>query len=327
MKKILVTGSSGFIGSHLAEALVRKNYKVRALVHYNSFRNIGNLNFVNKNILKEMEIVFGNVEDFNFMKKISKGTDVIMHLAALIGIPYSYEAVSSYINTNIIGAENILQAALENNVGQVIHTSTSEVYGSAEYIPIDEKHPQKAQSPYSATKIAADKLAESYWRSFGLPVSIIRPFNTYGPRQSARAIIPTIIMQIIHKVPRVFIGSDFPIRDFTYVDDTIRAFISIIGNKKSIGQAINVGFGKGISIKELSGIICNVLRDRKIKITSVKERIRPQKSEVERLVCNNKKAKELLGWQPKVNLEAGLNKVIQFINENKEYYLEKEYVK
>ncbi len=327
MKKILVTGSSGFIGSHLAEALVRKNYKVRALVHYNSFRNIGNLNFVNKSILKEIEIIFGNIEDFNFMKKISKGTDVIMHLAALIGIPYSYEAVSSYINTNIRGTQNILQAALENDVGQVIHTSTSEVYGSAEYIPIDERHPLKGQSPYSATKIAADKLAESYWCSFGLPVSIIRPFNTYGPRQSARAIIPTIIMQTIHNGPRVFIGSDFPIRDFTYIDDTVRAFFSMIGNKKSIGQAINVGFGKGISIKELSGIICNVLRDRKIKITSVKERIRPQKSEVERLVCNNRKAKEILDWQPRVNLEAGLKKVIQFINENKEHYREKEYVK
>lgn len=327
MKKILVTGSAGFIGSHLTEALVKNNYKVKALVHYNSFRSIGNLNFVNKSVLKDIEIIFGNVEDFSFMKKISRGIDIIMHLAALIGIPYSYEAVSSYIDTNIIGAQNILQAALENNVGQVIHTSTSEVYGSAEYIPIDEKHPQKAQSPYSATKIAADKLAESYWRSFGLPVSIIRPFNTYGPRQSARAVIPTIIMQIIHKVPKVFIGSDFPIRDFTYVDDTVRAFISLIGNKKSIGQVINVGSGKGISVKELGDLICNVLRNKKIKITSVKERIRPQKSEVERLVCNNKKAKELLGWQPKVNLEAGLKKVIQFINENKEYYREKEYVK
>ncbi len=327
MKKILVTGSAGFIGSHLVEALVINNYKVKALVHYNSFRSIGNLNFVNKNILKEMEIVFGNVEDFNFMKKISKGTDVIMHLAALIGIPYSYEAVSSYINTNIIGAENILQAALENNVGQVIHTSTSEVYGSAEYIPIDERHPLKGQSPYSATKIAADKLAESYWRSFGLPVSIIRPFNTYGPRQSARAIIPTIIMQIIHKVPRVFIGSDFPIRDFTYVDDTVRAFISMIGNKESIGQVINIGSGKGISVKQLTELISDILRNKKIKIISVKERIRPQKSEVERLVCDNKKAKKLLGWQPKINLESGLKRVIQFINENKEYYQEKEYVR
>ncbi len=327
MKKILVTGSAGFIGSHLTEALVKNNYKVKALVHYNSFRSIGNLNFVNKSVLKDIEIIFGNVEDFSFMKKISKGTDVIMHLAALIGIPYSYEAVSSYIDTNIIGTQNILQAALENNVGQVIHTSTSEVYGSAEYIPIDERHPLKGQSPYSATKIAADKLAESYWCSFGLPVSIIRPFNTYGPRQSARAVIPTIIMQTINNKGKVLIGSDFPVRDFTYVDDMVRAFISLIGNKKSVGQVINIGFGKGVSVKELSGIICNVLGNKKIKITSVKERIRPEKSEVRRLVCNNKKAKELLGWQPKVNLEAGLKKVIQFINENKEHYREKEYVK
>lgn len=327
MKKILITGSSGFIGSHLAEELVKNNYRVKALVHYNSFRNIGNLDFIDKKILHNLEIVFGNVEDFNFMKRISMGADVIMHLAALIGIPYSYEAVRSYINTNIIGTQNILQAALENNIRQVIHTSTSEVYGSAEYIPIDEKHPLKGQSPYSATKIAADKLAESYWRSFKLPVSIIRPFNTYGPRQSARAIIPSIIMQIIQDRPEVFIGSDFPIRDFTYVSDTVGAFIAMVGNKKSIGQVINIGFGGGVSVKELSGIICNMLRKKRIKITSVKERIRPERSEVERLVCNNRKAKGLLKWQPKVNLEGGLKKVIQFIDKHREYYQEKEYVK
>lgn len=327
MKKILVTGSAGFIGSHLTEALVKNNYKVRALVHYNSLRGIGNLQFVGKKILNNIDLVFGNIEDDYYIKKISQKMECIIHLAALIGIPYSYDAVQSYINTNIIGTHNILQAALENNVRQVIHTSTSEVYGSAEYTPIDEKHPLKGQSPYSATKIAADKLAESYWRSFGLPVSIIRPFNTYGPRQSGRAVIPTIIMQIINNESKVFIGSYFPVRDFTYVDDTVCAFISMIGNKKTIGQVINIGLGKGISVKELGSVICNILRNKKIKIASVKERIRPERSEVGCLVCNNKKARELLGWQPKVSLENGLRKIIEFIRENKKFYQGLEYIK
>lgn len=327
MKKILVTGSAGFIGSHLVEALVRNNYTVKALLHYNSFRSIGNLRFLDDRILKNVELVFGNIEDLSFTEKTSRKIDVIIHLAALIGIPYSYDAVKSYINTNIIGTHNILQAALENNVGQVIHTSTSEAYGSAEYVPIDEKHPLKGQSPYSATKISADKLAESFYRAFGLPVSIIRPFNTFGPRQSKRAIIPTVIAQAIQKVARINIGSDFPIRDFTYVADTVQAYILMVGNKKSLGEVVNVGFGKGISVRELVGLISSLSGHKKAKIVSFNERIRPQNSEVNCLICNNEKAKQLLGWRPAVSLKAGLKKTIEFIKEKKEYYQEDSYVK
>jgi len=326
MKKIFVTGSAGFIGSHLTEALVKKGYKVKALVHYNSFRNIGNLNFINKRILREIEIVFGNIEDYSFIKQETKGTDVIMHLAALIGIPYSYIAVRSYINTNIIGTQNILQAALENNIGRVIHTSTSETYGSAEYVPINEKHPLKGQSPYSASKIGADKIAESYWRSYGVPVSIIRPFNTYGPRQSCRAIIPTIISQLLGKNSCLTIGSSSPIRDFTYVEDTARAFIAMIASKRSTGKVVNVGFGQGVSVGDLARIIARLLK-KKIQVRSVKERVRPKNSEVERLVCDNSQAAVLLGWHPVVSLESGLMKVINFIKNNKSYYQEKEYAK
>lgn len=320
MEKILVTGGAGFIGSHLTEALVRNNYKVKALIHYNSFGSVGNLGFVPKDILKDVEIVCGDVQDFSFIKKISKGADAIIHLAALIGIPYSYEAVSSYINTNITGTHNILQSALENNISQVIHTSTSEVYGSAEYVPMDEKHPLKAQSPYSATKISADKIAESYWRSFDLPVSIIRPFNTYGPRQSSRAVIPTILGQLIRHYRQISVGSYFPIRDFTYVADTANAYISMLGNKKSIGEIINIGSGSGISIADLISLSCRILNRSNCKTIKENERVRPRKSEVSRLICDNKKAKEILGWEPQVNLDAGLRRVISFIEKNKEFY-------
>ncbi|MFC1674295.1 GDP-mannose 4,6-dehydratase [Candidatus Omnitrophota bacterium] len=327
MKKILVTGSAGFIGSHLVGALVKNNYEVKALVHYNSRRSIGNLRFIDKRVLKNLDLIFGNVEDAYFIKKISKGMDVVMHLAALIGIPYSYDAVGSYINTNIIGTHNVLQAALENDVAQVIHTSTSEVYGSAEYTPIDERHPLKGQSPYSATKIAADKLAESFHRSFGLKVSTVRPFNTYGPRQSTRAIIPTIVIQIVKGKERIDIGSDYPVRDFTYVEDTILAFLAAIDNSRSVGEVINIGFGKGITVRELAEMINNILGRRKITFASIKERVRPKKSEVERLICNNQKAKSILGWQPRVKLETGLKKVVEFIKENKAFYRGEGYIK
>lgn len=325
MKKIFVTGSAGFIGSHLVENLVKKNYKVKALVHYNSLGYIGNLNFIPKDILKEVEIIFGDVQDFDFIKKASKGSSVIMHLAALIGIPYSYEAVSSYINTNIIGTRNVLQAALENNVSQIIHTSTSEVYGSAEYVPMNEKHPLNAQSPYSATKISADKLAESYWRSFCLPVSTLRPFNTYGPRQSSRAIVPTIVSQLIKNNPQVCIGSGFPIRDFTYVVDTANAYVSMVGNTKSFGEVINVGSGKGVSINGLIALVYEIAGINKFKVKSVKERIRPKNSEVDRLICDNSKAKKILGWKPSVDLKTGLKEVISFVSDNRERYFTERY--
>jgi len=327
MKKILVTGGAGFIGSHLVEALIKRGYKVKALIRYNSMRSIGNLRFAEQKLLKHAQLIFGNIEDVDFIKKISKDVDVVMHLAALIGIPYSYDAVRSYINTNIIGTQNILQAGLNNRIKQIIHTSTSETYGSAEYTPMDEEHPLKGQSPYSATKIAADKLAESYYRSFDLPVSVIRPFNTYGPRQSGRAVIPAIIMQLLQKRRSIGIGSEFPVRDFSYVDDTVKAFISMIGNKGSIGEVINVGSGEGISIRELTRAICGLLGRSRTRACSMNERRRPEKSEVNCLVCDNSKAKRILSWSPRVKLHRGLEKVISFMEKNIKLYQQKDYIK
>ena len=320
MNKVLITGAGGFIGSNLVEELVKKGMKVRAFIHYNSRNSWGNLELLSSKILNEVEIFTGNIEDPFSVKKAVKNCDTVFHLAALIGIPYSYIAPESYVNTNVKGTLNVMQACLDENVEKIIHTSTSEAYGSAIYTPIDEKHPLQGQSPYSASKIGADKIAESYYLSFSLPVATIRPFNTYGPGQSARAIIPTIISQVLTtKTNKIKLGSLSPVRDLNFVKDTINGFINIAENERSIGEVINIGFGKGITIGELAERIINFINP-KIEIICDEKRIRPDKSEVIKLICNNEKAKRLVNWQPNYTLDKGLKETIQFIREHLNIY-------
>lgn len=293
-----MTGADGFIGSHLVEALVDQGAKVRALVCYNSFNSYGWLDGFSKEILEKIEIISGDVRDNIQMDQITTDIDIIYHLAALIAIPYSYQAPKAYIDTNVIGTLNLLQAAKKNNVQKFIHTSTSEVYGSALYVPIDEKHPLQPQSPYSASKIAADQLALSYYYSFDSPVTIIRPFNTFGPRQSARAVIPNIISQLAAGVSSVNLGELTPTRDFLFVQDTISGFIAA-GQKNGLeGQTINLGTGKEISIGALFDCICGVM-NLPATIQVDVNRLRPKNSEVQRLLADNQRAKSLLGWRPK----------------------------
>ena len=322
---VLITGSEGFIGSHLAEALVRKGYNVKALVLYNSFNSWGWLEQIDKNILKNIEVITGDVRDEYLIRKIiKKRIDVVINLAALIGIPYSYRASKSYLDTNVYGLLNILNACKDFGIKKIIHTSTSEVYGTPKIIPITESHPVSGQSPYAASKIAADQLALSYEKSFNLPVTVLRPFNTFGPRQSARAIIPTIITQILRS-NTLKLGSLFPTRDLTYVEDTVTGFINSINNKKNIGEIINIGSGFEISIKKLSEIISKLM-NKKIIIKSHKERIRPKNSEVKRLLASTKKAKKIINWKPKYSgkkgFEHGLNKTIHWFSkkENLKFY-------
>ena len=309
--KVLVTGADGFIGSHLTEAMVRKGYKVRALSYYNSFNNWGWLEDVPPEILKEVEVISGDIRDSYCVRKAVKDCELIMHLAALIAIPYSYESPDSYVSTNIIGTLNILNAARDYEVKKIVHTSTSEVYGTALYVPIDESHPLQAQSPYSATKIGADQLALSFYKSFNTPVSIIRPFNTYGPRQSARAIISTIISQLASGSSVVKLGSLKPTRDFTYVADTAAGFIKMAECKKSVGEVINLGSNSEISIEDLVKLISKIMN---IEAEIIEENIRkrPNTSEVERLWSNNTKAKEILDWEPKYFLQEGLYQTIKW---------------
>lgn len=311
-KNVVVTGAGGFIGSHLTEELVRMDAHVKAIVHYNSRNEWGLLELLEKNVLNKVEVVPGDITDPFFLRNVTKGTDVVFHLAALIGIPYSYVSPENYVDVNIRGTLNVLQACLDNDVGKIVHTSTSETYGTAEYTPIDETHSLKGQSPYSATKIGADKIAESYFRSFDLPVAIIRPFNTFGPRQSARAIIPTIITQALTK-DEVHIGSRTPVRDLTYVKDTVRGFIEIGVSKKSLGEVINIGTGSGVTIGELLNRILGILGKKDIRIFEDEERIRPDKSEVMELICDNSKAKRLLGWSPQYTLDEGLAETIEWM--------------
>jgi NAD dependent epimerase/dehydratase len=316
MKSVLVTGAGGFIGSHLSEELVRRGFRTRAFIHYNSRSSIGNLELVEKKVQKEIDIRFGNIEDFHSIKKSVEGIDTVFHLAALIAIPYSYEAPASYINTNVQGTLNVLQACLEGTVEKIVHTSTSETYGTAIYTPIDEKHPLQGQSPYSASKIGADKIAESFYRSFSLPVATIRPFNTYGPRQSARAVIPTIITQALTtKSNSIRLGLLTPVRDLTYVGDTVDGFIRIAQSDKTIGEVTNIGYGKGITIGELADQIISLINP-DLTITSEAIRFRPEKSEVMELICDNSKARQLLGWNPATDLKTGLKNMIEFIREN-----------
>tara|TARA_B100001173_G_C15955257_1_gene533163 strand:+ start:75 stop:1073 length:999 start_codon:yes stop_codon:yes gene_type:complete len=332
MKNILITGSEGFIGSHLTEFLLSKGYNVKACILYNSFNNKGWLKDsyeLKKN--QNLEYIFCDVRDSELMSNILKNQDVVFHLASLIAIPYSYKASQSYVDTNITGTLNLLNASLKNNISRFIHTSTSEVYGSAKYIPIDEHHPIIGQSPYSASKIAADQLAISFYKSFNLPVSIVRPFNTYGPRQSARAIIPSIISQVILNNKSIKLGYLKSTRDFSYVNDTVNAFYSTFKSSKSIGEIINFGSGYEVSIRELADLIMKLM-NKKLIIKTDNIRLRPKKSEVLRLLSSTKKAKKLTKWKPqfvgKSGLSKGLSKTIDWftkeenlVNYNNDYVI------
>jgi len=312
MKHILITGADGFIGSHLTEMLVSKGYQIRALSQYNSFNNWGWLE--NVDCQDQIDIVTGDIRDAHYCKQITKDVDIIFHLAALIAIPYSYVSPDSYVDTNIRGTLNICQAAKENGNIRVIHTSTSEVYGTAQYVPIDESHPVQPQSPYSATKIAADAMAMSFYNSFGLPVTIARPFNTYGPRQSARAVIPTIITQIANGAKKIKLGDLTPTRDFNYVDDTCRGFIDLAECDESIGQTVNIGSNFEISIGDTLNLIKELMNS-DVEFIVDNERIRPGKSEVFRLWCDNSKIEELTGFKPKINIREGLQRTIDWITQ------------
>ncbi|MBQ8317749.1 MAG: NAD-dependent 4,6-dehydratase LegB [Lachnospiraceae bacterium] len=319
MKKILVTGSEGFIGSHLVEELVLKGYKVKAFVLYNSFNTWGWLDTLSKDIMDNVEVFTGDVRDPNGVKEAMKGCDAVFHLAALIAIPFSYHSPDTYVDTNIKGTLNVLQAARELNIERVLVTSTSEVYGTAQYVPIDEKHPFQGQSPYSATKIGADRLAESFYRSFDLPVTIVRPFNTYGPRQSARAVIPTIITQLLSGKTEIKLGSLTPTRDFNYVKDTANGFISIYQSDKTIGQEINIATQQEISIGDLANELIRQINPQ-AQIICDEQRLRPEKSEVNRLLGSNKKILELTSWKPQYTFEEGLAETIAFLRENLSKY-------
>ena len=325
-KKILVTGGGGFIGSHLVEKLVLLGYSVKTIVPYNINNSWGWIDTFKPEIKNNIEVVSGDICDQNFILDETKKIDIIFHLAALISIPYSYKSPQSYVSTNVMGTLNMLEAARENNVELFVQTSTSEVYGSSQFIPITEKHPLFAQSPYAATKIASDQLALSYFNSFELPVLILRPFNTFGPRQSLRAAIPTIITQLVSNKNKIKLGSLSPRRDFTYVSDTVDGFISAIGNKKCLGQTINLGTGKDFSIGETVKNIENILR-KKAEVVTDNKRIRPKKSEVNRVISSNLKAKKLLNWSPKFKgskgFKDGLKKTIQWFSKEENLKLYK----
>lgn len=310
-KNVLVTGADGFIGSHLTEMLVREGHPVRALAQYNSFNDWGWLE--GSDVLEQIEVVTGDVRDPFFCREITKNIDCVYHLAALIAIPYSYIAPASYVDTNITGTLNICQAALENDVKRVVHTSTSEVYGTARYVPIDEEHPLQAQSPYSATKIAADSMAISYYNAFNLPVIIARPFNTYGPRQSVRAVIPTIITQIAAGKKIIKLGDLSPTRDFNYVEDTCRGFLALANCDAAVGQVVNIGSNYEISVGDTLNLI-KELMDSDVVFQTEEERVRPEKSEVFRLWCDNSKIRKLTGFQPQVSIRDGLQRTIDWLS-------------
>lgn len=320
-KKILITGSEGFIGSHLVERFLKEDCEIKAFVYYNSFDSRGWLDSLPEETTEKLDVFVGDIRDPYAVREAVKDVDIICHLAALIGIPYSYIAPESYINTNVLGTSNILQAARDFNIKKIIVTSTSETYGTALYTPIDEKHPYQPQSPYSASKIAADNIALSFFYSFNLPVSIIRPFNTYGPRQSTRAIIPTIITQILKNQEELKLGNLNPTRDLTYVLDTCEAYINLCKRDNLEGEIINIGNSSEISIGDLANMIKNLMKS-EIKIVSEGIRTRPEKSEVNRLFANITKAQKLLDWKPKTNLKEGLTQTIEWFmkKENLEKY-------
>lgn len=313
MSKVLVTGAAGFIGSHLTEFLVKQGFDVKAFVHYNSQNNWGWLE--SSEVKDEVEVILGDVRDYDSVYNVVKGSDVVFHLAALIGIPYSYISPKAYIETNITGTYNVLQAAKEFGLEQVLVTSTSETYGTAQYVPIDENHPMVGQSPYSASKIAADQIAISYYRSFKLPVKIVRPFNTYGPRQSARAIIPTIITQFLNNNNKIKLGNLAPTRDLTFVKDTCKGFLEIFKSDKLFGDITNIGMNNEIPIGDLVNKIATLV-GKQVEIITEDERVRPCKSEVERLYCCNKKLIENTNWNPDYNLDKGLSETIKWLKNN-----------
>ncbi len=317
--KVLVTGSDGFIGSHLTEELVKKGYQIKAFVYYNSFNNWGWLDTLPKHIMENVEVFQGDIRDPNGVEDAIKGVEAVFHLAALIAIPFSYHSPDTYVDTNIKGTLNVLQAARKLETKRVLVTSTSEVYGTAQYIPIDEKHPFQGQSPYSATKIGADRLAESFYRSFQLPVTIVRPFNTYGPRQSARAVIPTIITQLLTGKTEIKLGALTPTRDFNYVKDTVNGFVSIYECDKTIGEEINIATQNEISIGELAKELIRQINPN-AKIICDEERLRPEKSEVNRLLGCNEKIMRLTDWKPQYSLEEGLRNTITFLKGNLDRY-------
>jgi NAD dependent epimerase/dehydratase len=306
-----VTGAAGFIGSHLVEELVSAGAQVTALVHYNARSDFGHLRLLDPRVLGQVQVVSGDVRDPFLVRTVVRGKSVIFHLAALIGIPYSYVAPQSYVDTNVIGTLNVLQACAAEEVERLVHTSSSEVYGTARYVPIDEEHPLQGQSPYSATKISADKLVESFYLSYGTPVVTVRPFNTYGPRQSARAIIPAILSQIAAGHDTLRLGSLEPVRDFTYVKDTVRGFLAIAESTEAVGQVTNIGSGEGISIRGLVDACCEVA-DRRVAVVLDEPRVRPEKSEVMQLVCDNRKAARAR-WAPEFTLKEGLAETLRFI--------------
>jgi NAD dependent epimerase/dehydratase len=312
MKKILITGAGGFIGSHLAERCVESGYKVRALVRYNSKNNWGWLE--DSIYKKDIEVVTGDIRDYDSVSAALKGCEEVFHLAALIGIPYSYVSPLAYIKTNVEGTYNVLEASRRLNLENVVITSTSETYGTARYVPMDESHPLVGQSPYSASKIAADQIALSYFYSFNLPVKIVRPFNTYGPRQSARAVIPSIITQLLNK-QKIFLGNMNPTRDFTYVKDTAEAFIEISKNRKLNGMVVNIGMKEETSIHNLTKLIGDLMNQR-VTVSKEKERVRPANSEVERLYCDNKLIMKNTKWRPRYKLKKGLQETIDWLRIN-----------
>lgn len=319
MKKVLVTGADGFIGSHLTEALLEAGYDVKAFTYYNSFNTWGWLDSLPKEKLEQIEIFSGDIRDPNGVREAMRGVEEVFHLAALIAIPFSYHSPDSYVDTNIKGTLNVLQAARELETSRILVTSTSEVYGTAQYVPIDEKHPFQGQSPYSATKIGADRLAESFYRSFNLPVSIVRPFNTFGPRQSARAVIPTIITQLLAGKDEIHLGSLTPTRDFNYVKDTVAGFIAIAQSKQTIGEEINIATQQEISIGDLAKEIISQINPQ-ARIVCDEERLRPEKSEVNRLLGCNRKIKELTDWEQKYSFAEGIAETIRWMEQNLKSY-------
>lgn len=317
MKNILVTGAGGFIGSHLTELLVECGYNVKAFVHYNSWNKWGWLDA--SPVKSKVEIITGDIRDYDSVFAAMQGCDSVFHLAALIGIPYSYVSPQAYIKTNIDGTYNVLQSARQLGIEKVMVTSTSETYGTAQYVPIDELHPMVGQSPYSATKISADQLSISYFKSFDLPVKIVRPFNTYGPRQSARAIIPTVISQILNGQTSLKLGNLSPTRDLTFVKDTAKGFLEIAKTDNLFGEITNIGMQEEITIGNLVELIAELIGT-KVEIISDEQRIRPDKSEVERLFCNNEKIKANTLWTPDYSLRTGLTETIEWISSNLSYF-------
>ncbi|MBD3426541.1 MAG: SDR family NAD(P)-dependent oxidoreductase [Candidatus Omnitrophica bacterium] len=313
-KKVLVTGADGFIGSHLVERLVEEGAEVRAFCFYNSFNSWGWLDTFSDDVKSSFDVFMGDVRDPNGVRSAMRGVDIVFHLAALIGIPFSYHSPDSYVDTNVKGTLNILQASREENCSKILITSTSEVYGTARYVPIDEAHPYQGQSPYSATKIGADRLAESFLRSFGMPVTIVRPFNTYGPRQSARAIIPTIITQLLSGVDKIKLGSLHPTRDLVFVKDTVEGFIKIAEEDKTAGEEINIATKTEVSIGDLANKIIDLVNPDALVVRDT-ERVRPEKSEVERLFGSNDKLRELTGWEAGHSLEEGLKQTINWFRQ------------